>query len=71
MTPTRVTGRHSDCHDSACPAVWETDDPATVAIQGARMAGPLDGLGEVPGHEDVVLIPRALLESYRLRDDAR
>lgn len=71
MTPTRVTNRHRDpgCHDSACPTVWDTDDPATVAVQGAKLTAPLEGLGEVPGHEGVVLIPRALLESWR--NDAR
>jgi hypothetical protein len=73
MTPTRVTNRHRDrdCHDAACPTVWDTDDPATVAVQGTLPAAALAGLGEVPGHEGVVLVPRSLLESWRPSNDAR
>ena len=48
-----------DCDDATCPAVWETSDPATVAIQGQHLAEPGVSLGE---GETVVLIPSALLE---------
>jgi hypothetical protein len=47
------------CDDATCPAVWETSDPETVAIQGPHLAEPGVSLGE---GETVVLIPRALLE---------
>ena len=47
------------CDDATCPTVWETSDPATVAIQGPRLAEPGVNL---PEGEAVVLIPRALLD---------
>ena len=48
-----------DCDDATCPAVWETSDPATVAIQGQHLAEPGVSLAE---GETVVLIPRTLLD---------
>ena len=47
------------CDDATCPAVWETSDPAMVAIQGPHLAEP--GVSMAEG-EAVVLIPRALLD---------
>lgn len=47
------------CDDATCPAVWETSDPATIAIQGQHLAEP--GVSMAEG-ETVVLVPRALLE---------
>jgi hypothetical protein len=55
-----LTRKLSDrCDDATCPAVWETSDPATVAIQGQHLAEP--GVRLADG-ETVVLIPRSLLE---------
>ena len=63
VNPMRFTRKHSDCNDGTCPAIWDTDDPALVGVQGAvtpvRPPGP-----PVPPHEQVVLIPRELLDSY-------
>jgi hypothetical protein len=47
-----------DCDDATCPAVWETDDPAMVGVQGQYLAEPGVGLGD---GEAVVLLPKALL----------
>lgn len=46
------------CDDATCPTVWETDDPAMVAVQGAHLAQPGVGLSE---GEAVVLVPKTLL----------
>jgi hypothetical protein len=67
----RITGHANGtgggCSDGTCPAIYDTDNPAVVAVQGSVLTdgAALAGLGEVPGHETVVLIPRALLDSYR------
>jgi hypothetical protein len=47
------------CDDATCPAVWETSDPETVAIQGPHLAEPGVSMSE---GEAVVLIPRTLLK---------
>ena len=47
------------CDDATCPAVWETSDPETVAIQGPHLAEPGVNL---PEGEAVVLVPRTLLK---------
>ena len=62
----RLTRRHSGCDDGTCPAIYDTDDPALLAVQGATLVDPdarVD-LGAIPAHEAVVVLPRALLESY-------
>jgi hypothetical protein len=50
------------CEDKTCPAIWETDQPGTLAVQGARLMpaqrGALEG---VPADEDLVLIPADIL----------
>lgn len=50
------------CEDKTCPAVWETDQPGMLAVQGARLTemerAALDG---VPADEDLVLIPAGIL----------
>jgi hypothetical protein len=51
------------CNDVTCPAVWETDDPETIAVQGTLITDEeiIAGAGRVPGHEALVLVPRDLL----------
>jgi hypothetical protein len=63
----RLTRKLAGCDDGTCPAVWETDDPGMVAVQGSRLTDPaaLADLGKIPGHETVVLVPRHLLAEYR------
>lgn len=55
------------CSDGTCPTIYDTDDPGVLAVQGATLTDTpaLADLGEIPGHETVVLIPRSLLEGYR------
>jgi hypothetical protein len=54
------------CADRSCPAVWELDDPEMVGIQGSLpVAGDdLSGAGEIPSHEGVLIVPRALLLAW-------
>ena len=60
---TRKTG--GGCADKSCPAIWETDETGMVAVQGTRMtAGEKAGAGEIPGHEDVLLVPEAVLRAW-------
>ena len=61
-----ITGTHRRCADGTCPAVHDTDDPEFLAIQGTTLtdADALRDVGEVPGHEAVVLLPRSLFKSY-------
>jgi hypothetical protein len=62
----QFTRKHSDCNDGTCPAIWDTDDPALIGVQGSILTDPQAraDLGPVPAHEQVVLLPRNLLESY-------
>ena len=62
----RLTRKHGDCDDGTCPAIWDTDDPQLVAVQGAVLTDPQAraDLGEIPAHEQVVLLPRKILDSY-------
>jgi hypothetical protein len=48
------------------PAIWDTDNPALVAIQGSTLtdAQARGDIGGIPAHEQVVLVPRSLLEDY-------
>ena len=52
------------CDNGPCPAVYETDDPSVLAVQGARLAGDADlsTAGVIPDHETLVLVPREMLE---------
>ncbi len=63
----RLTRKHGDCDDGTCPAIWDTDDPQLVAVQGPILTDPQAraDLGQVPAHEQVVLLPRAILDGYR------
>ena len=63
----RLTRKLSGCDDGTCPAIWDTDDPQLVAVQGAILTDPqaLRRPGQVPAHEQVVLLPRAILDGYR------
>lgn len=62
----RITGKHGDCSDGTCPAIYDTDDPEMVGVQGTVLTDvqALSDIGEIPGHESVVLLPRSLFESY-------
>jgi len=62
----RITRKHGECSDGTCPAVYDTDDPEMVGVQGAILADvqALADIGEIPAHESVVLLPRSLFESY-------
>ena len=63
----RLTRKFPGCDDGTCPAIWDTDDPQLVAVQGAILTDPeaRADLGQVPAHEQVVLLPRVLIEGYR------
>jgi hypothetical protein len=62
----RITRKHGECSDGTCPAVYDTDDPEMVGVQGAILTDvqALGDIGEIPAHESVVLLPRSLFESY-------
>ena len=62
----RLTRKLSGCDDGTCPAIWDTDDPQLVAVQGAILTDPQArvDLGEIPAHEQVVLLPRKILDGY-------
>jgi len=56
----------SACDGGPCPAIRATTDPEMVGIQGLLpSAEELAGIaGEIPGHEGVILFPRALLDRW-------
>lgn len=61
-----ITATHRRCSDGTCPAVHDTDDPALIAVQGSALTDPeaRADLGDIPAHEQVVVLPWSLLESY-------
>jgi hypothetical protein len=61
-----ITATHRRCSDGTCPAVHDTDDPALIAVRGSALTDPEAGadLGDIPAHEEVVVFPWSLLESY-------
>jgi hypothetical protein len=63
----RLTRKSGGCDDGTCPAIYDTDDPEMVAVQGAVLTDPQAraDAGQVPAHEQVVLLPRSILDSYR------
>ena len=63
----RLTRKSGGCDDGTCPAIYDTDDPELVAVQGAILVDPQAraDAGHVPAHEQVVLLPRAILDGYR------
>jgi hypothetical protein len=63
----RLTRKLAGCDDGTCPAVWDTDDPGLVAIRGATLtdAEALADAGPGASHEQVILVPWSILESYR------
>ena len=62
-----LTRKLSGCDDGTCPAIWDTDDPEFVAVQGTLLTDPQAraDLGQIPAHEQVVLLPRVMLDGYR------
>lgn len=52
-----------DCAGNQCPAVYETDDPEMIGVQGTIHHEPGS-----PANEAIVLLPRRLLEG--LGDDS-
>jgi hypothetical protein len=64
-----ITAKHGGCSDATCPAIYDTDDPEMVGVQGTILTDPqaLHEIGQVPAHETVVLLPRQLFEDYRSR----
>ncbi len=60
-----ITRRHG-CSDATCPAIYDTDDPEMIGVQGAVLTDPqaLGEIGDVPPHETEILPPRSLIESY-------
>jgi hypothetical protein len=57
----RLTRKLAGCEDKSCPAVWGTDQPGMVAVQGAKIPASERAVAEMPDHEDMVLIPADLL----------
>jgi hypothetical protein len=61
----RITGTlRGECDDGkSCPRVLDTDDPTQVLVQGDRVtdAGVREQI-RLPDHEDVVRVPRALVD---------
>lgn len=53
------------CAGKNCPAIWETDTPGVIAVQGT-LAAPdsLEAAGEMPGNESVVFVPAGLLADW-------
>jgi hypothetical protein len=65
-----ITAKYGNgCSDATCPAIYDTDDPEMVGVQGTILTDPqaLHEIGQVPPHETVVLLPRKLFEDYRSR----
>jgi hypothetical protein len=62
----QLTRKFGTCNDGTCPAIWDTDDPTLIGVQGSVLtdAQARSDLGQIPSHEQVVLIPRNLLENY-------
>ena len=54
------------CEDKSCPAVWDTENPEIVAVQGALPVATddLTGAGTVPGHEGILFVPASLLRDW-------
>lgn len=67
MRLTSKFGGDDGCRDDHCPAIRDTDQPEFLVVQGARLtdAAALADLGEIPGDETVVVIPRSLLAAYQ------
>ena len=55
------------CNDGPCPAIHETTQPPTMAVQGfVPSPDELAAMG-LPAGETVVLVPRGLLDEYARR----
>lgn len=59
----RITSKISSCDNGTCPAIMETDEDV-IAFQGTVADPAALGVGDVPGHEAVVLLPRQLVEDF-------
>jgi hypothetical protein len=60
----RITAKISGgCAGKNCPAIWQTDDPGVIAVQGTlASAESTQAAGEIPDSETIVLIPASLLD---------
>jgi hypothetical protein len=62
----RLTKQIRGCEDRSCPAVYETDDPDILAVQGTWLTPDQQtAAGDVPAHEGIVAIPREMLHNLR------
>lgn len=59
-----LTKKHNygGCNDGPC-AVWDTDDPDTIAVQGV-LTDPPEPLPPHEQHERIVLIRRDMMERF-------
>ena len=57
----RITRKHGECSDGTCPAVYDTDDPEMVGVQGAILtdAQALGDIGEIPAQRAWCSCPAA------------
>jgi len=62
----RMTKAYSGCSAGPCPTVYETNTGELV-IQGYKIIGRDRADATVPAHEDIVRIPRELIEEYLRR----
>lgn len=62
--PLKLTSRTPECPDWNCPDLYDYEpEPEMVAVRGPTLTDP-EARGEIadmPGHEDVVLVPRDLI----------
>jgi len=52
------------CDDGPCPAIHETNQPPTIAVQGYIPTPEEVAAMDLPAGEAVILVPRSLLEDY-------
>ena len=62
----KITAKITDgCAGKNCPAIWQTDDPDVIAVQGTLApAASLEAAGEIPGDEGMVFVPAHLLGDW-------
>ena len=63
--PKITTKTSGGCAGKNCPAIWETDTPGLIAVQGMLApAASLEAAGEMPADESVVFVPASLLSDW-------